>query len=100
MIRRSKFLRDADPCACGSTFIRRLLHRMSDKVDLWLSHLIIFAYRHPEVGYYIFVLGSAYDTKKAQVPVLSAHPGITGLRIAHITQDRQRQLAHARTNYI
>ena len=30
----------------------------------------------------------------------SAHPGITGSRIAHITQDRQRQLAHASTDYI
>ena len=28
-----------------------------------------------------------------------AHPGDTGLRIAQTTQDRQRQLAHARTNY-
>ena len=29
-----------------------------------------------------------------------AHPGITGSRIAHITQDKQRQLAHASTDYI
>jgi len=38
-------------------------------------------------------------TKKAQV-LFSAHPGITGLRIAQLTQDRQRSLAHASTLYI
>ena len=30
----------------------------------------------------------------------SAHPGVVGLRIALSTQDRQRQLAHASTDYI
>ena len=32
--------------------------------------------------------------------VSSAHPGAKGLRIAHITQDRQRSSAHASTDYI
>ena len=32
--------------------------------------------------------------------LLSAYPGAKGLRIAHTTQDRQRLLAHASTNYI
>ncbi len=45
-------------------------------------------------------LGLAYNTKKGVGVCSSAHPGAKGLRIAHITQDRQRQLAHASTDYI
>ena len=54
----------------------------------------------PDSAILLFVLGFAYDTKKAQVFASSAYPGIVGLRIALPTQDRQRLSAHANTNYI
>ena len=47
------------------------------------------------------ILFQVRKKKKKGVGVcFSAHPGITGLRIAQTTQDRQRLSAHARTNYI
>ena len=36
----------------------------------------------PNSAILLLVLGSAYDTKKAQVFASSAYPGILGLRIA------------------
>ena len=56
--------------------------------------------RTPQIRQLATSFRLAYDTKKGVGVCFSAHPGLVGLRIALITQDRQRQLAHARTNYI
>ena len=58
------------------------------------------ACKHPEVGNPFKANRSRRYTKKAQVFCFLAYPGVKGLRIAHLTQDRQRSQAHASTNYI
>ena len=57
-------------------------------------------HKHPRVGSKMICFRTCLRYKKGVGVCSSAHPGYTGLRIAQLTQDRQRQLAHARTNYI
>ena len=59
-----------------------------------------FAYKHHRFGTLLSKGCLAQIYKKGVGVCFSAHPGTTGSRIAQITQDRQRQLAHASTNYI
>ena len=49
-----------------------------------------FASQTPQIRQLVVIIRSAYDTKKGVGVCFFAHPGITGLRIAPTTQDRQR----------
>jgi len=56
--------------------------------------------KHPQSRQLIHSFGFPQIYKKGVGVCSSAHPGAKGLRIAHITQDRQRSSAHASTDYI
>ena len=63
---------------------------MTVRIDFFFIYNLSFRLLTPLIRQGQFLtISIAYIRKKAQVPV-SVHPGNTGLRIASLTQDRQR----------